>query len=404
MIIRLGLKELKRNYIINILCFLQISLIFIVLSAMLTSVLNKYEKYKPFNELLDGKGIYIDIISLFYTENNTPYTVYDEKNLSEKLGITNIDSVCYMKKLWVNQNVNTCVLSDGFINKYKPELETGNWFSQNENLPEGVIAGVISDNSDNINVGDIFELSSVFDDEISVKVYVTGKFSDDTSVLYTAAESDNNISYEDMFMTYNHKVEEMPLLILRSKDIDLAVPEMPRQITGPMIISYNNDISQIDEDANYNRLLSNGDFKVYSSLTKMNENSLQVIYEDLFRLMPMIVSVLLLVVISVISMSAVNTKSRIKTYAVYYICGMQWKHIVFIEAVKSIIIISAAGFVSFIICCIANNRNILGGLLIGTGLWQIISWIIIGVVFTFVSTLLPTFIIKKETPVTVFRC
>ena len=82
---------------------------------------------------------------------------------------------------------------------------------------------------------------------------------------------------------------------------------------------------------------------------------------------------------------------------------MQWKHIRFIEALKSSIIVTSSAILSMLICITANNRSIFGGLLIGVGFWQIVSWICIGMIFIMTATLLPGIIIKKQKPVSVFH-
>lgn len=403
MIFRLALKELKRNHVINILCFFQITLIFVVTSAVLTTVLNKYERYKPFKNILDEKGVYVDVLSLEFEDNELIYPAYDESNLTEKLGLKNVDSIYCMKNLWIDQDVNTCVLSDEYIEMYEPELKNGKWLTESENLPDDVIPVVISENDDNINVGDIFEITSPFGIKARIKAYVTGVLSDNTSVIYTASESNIHASYEDMFVPYNHDFEEKTLIIIKNSDLEKHCPDITRNLYGPMIITYNESITDDEINENFDKLMLNGEFKIYSTLENMNKNSKEIVFEDFFKLLPMIIAVLLLVIISIISVSAVNTKTRIKTYAVYFLCGMQWKHIRFIEALKSSIIVTSSAILSMLICITANNRSIFGGLLIGVGFWQIVSWICIGMIFIMTATLLPGIIIKKQKPVSVFH-
>lgn len=403
MIFRLALKELKRNHVINILCFFQITLICVVTSAVLTTVLNKYERYKPFKDVLDKKGVYVDVMSLNFVENELVYVAYDEDNVIEKLGLKNVDSIYCMKNLWIDQNANTCVLSDEFIEMYKPKLKDGKWLAEIKNLPDDVIPVVISENEDNINVGDVFEITSPFGIKAKIKAYVTGVFSDNTSVIYTASESNIHTSHEDIFVPYNSKFEEKPLIIIKNSDLEKYYFDITRNIYGPMIITYNESITDAEINENYDKLMLNGDYKIYSTLENMNKNSKEKVLEDLFKLLPMIIAVLLLVIISIISVSAVNTKTRIKTYAVYFLCGMQWKHIRFIEALKSLIIVISSAILSMLLCITASNKSFLGGLLIGFGFWQTVSWICIGVIFIMTAMLLPSIIIKDEKPVSVFH-
>ena len=107
--------------------------------------------------------------------------------------------------------------------------------------------------------------------------------------------------------------------------------------------------------------------------------------------------------LSILSVSAINAKTRMKTYAVYYICGMKWYHVVTIEVIKSSIIVLLAGIISLIFCNIEKNKILFGKLLIDTGLKQMICCFITGLIFIAASAIIPRIMIGREKPVTTFH-
>ena len=60
-------------------------------------------------------------------------------------------------------------------------------------------------------------------------------------------------------------------------------------------------------------------------LTEMDQNSKQYLYQQLYQLLPIVAVLLVLVLVSSISSSALATRRRLRDYAMFYLCGMQWK-------------------------------------------------------------------------------
>lgn len=57
------------------------------------------------------------------------------------------------------------------------------------------------------------------------------------------------------------------------------------------------------------------------------ENSLVYINGQLIKLVPMLICVIVLVIVSSVSASAVNIKKRLGDYGIYYLCGASGTHI-----------------------------------------------------------------------------
>lgn len=405
MIFKLGLKELRRNIFINILCTLQLSVIFVVVIAMVSSVVSRFEKYLPFKEELNQKGVYLQVDQMIYEnmEDNLKYPVYSKEVIKNDIGLTKVKNVFCFYDIWVRQESSVIAYDNETISKYTPEMESGQWLSEKKALPEGVIAGVISENNDNINTGDVIELNEAFSNE-SIKVYIVGKIADGSAIIGTSQAERNDYTCDNLYRIYDFTIEKQPLLIINHEDLLNTNAPFMTQVRGSVIINYEDNISEEEVEANYNTLMRNGSlFYGYSTLDDMHKNSIKYIYFEVLRLLPMIISIFILTAISILSISAVNAKLRIKTYAVYYICGMQWKDIIKIEIIKSNAIVLISGLISYVLSLFADKQVIFGGLIIQNGFYQIISCAFVGLLFIILSIVFPFVITKKEKPVTVFH-
>ena len=63
------------------------------------------------------------------------------------------------------------------------------------------------------------------------------------------------------------------------------------------------------------------------------ENSLVYINGQLIKLVPMLICVIVLVIVSSVSASAVNIKKRLGDYGIYYLCGAKWNAYIKIDLV-----------------------------------------------------------------------
>lgn len=406
MIFKLGLKELKKNLFINILCFLQLTVIFVVAIAMISSLVSQFEKYIPFKEELSRKGFFLQVDQMNFSLESDPKTkivVDSEEVIKNNMGLKNVEKVLCMKDVWVTQEAVVRAYSSELVKKYTPEMESGEWLSEKNLFQDDVISGVISENSDNIDTGDVIEISEAFGNG-SLKVYIVGKIANGTTIIGSSQAEEEEYTCDNLYQVYDFNIEEKPLLILNYEELKKTEIPFVTQVRGSLIVNYDDTITSKEIKENYETIMRNKNlFYGYSSLDEMNINSKKNIYSAVLKLLPMIISIFILTAISILSISAVNAKIRIKTYAVYYICGMQWKHIIIIEIIKSSIIALLGCIVAAIICTFAKDEVLFGGLIIRNGILQILGCLLFALLFVLLSVVFPIMITRKEKPATLFH-
>lgn len=313
--LRLGIKEFFRRIYTNIFTALQLSVVFILLISIISSVQSRTELYTPVKDYLDGNGIYTMTIS-------ADTDIITEKDLKEKY--SDVDSVLasYITDA-VYQNGEGKIISynDEIINMYTPKLDEGSWFESSK-LSDDMLYGVASYSS-GLKVNDTVEIENTRYDEsdktfthpIEEKfaVKIIGVLSEHAQVF----GADTYISEEDDFRNlYADYDESKPLLLLSQKQ--LTAKKIGYTInTNKQIIKYKNGLSD-EQIQKLNKELGSStpvplkDFRSVSEL---------YVYEQIIKLLPILICIVLLVIVSTVSISALNVKSGLRTYSIYYVCG-----------------------------------------------------------------------------------
>lgn len=138
-----------------------------------------------------------------------------------------------------------------------------------------------------------------------------------------------------------------------------------------------------------------------SSIDAINQNSLSYIYESVKLLLPIAIAVLILVMTSVISMSALFTKQQLRYYSIYYICGLKWKRCVLINFYSALLTASGALFVTFL--GVACFQPALAQTVVSLGGWQLLICTLLTVFYLLISVILPVQIVYGQTPKDILR-
>ena len=125
MIFRLGVKEFIRNIYLNILTILQLTVTFILVILLVSSVASRLRLYKPFSQDFQSKGAIIhtnsspDPDSFFWRNeeiiNKYPCFIKDITGLY----VASIDTNNYPLNIWA--------YDDKIVENFTPILEEGSW-------------------------------------------------------------------------------------------------------------------------------------------------------------------------------------------------------------------------------------------------------------------------------------
>lgn len=395
MLLKFAVKNIKRSKLMSLLTVCEMTCAAVITLVMVSSVLIRYRYYAPFRDMFESKGLYCEFSSAankdFYGENKAEDFLADDDILPylhspERIAACNIVSCGVMTDKGLLA-VNNFSYNDEVIRRFTPKLKSGRWL--NESDKADCIECVVSKNEYGWENGSRVEI------DLGEKKYtalVVGVLEDSSKIVGGFAVHSSNDDFSIFFNPYDHEVEQEPLMIFSSQYLQ-KLGAVQGLFSG-CLITYPESVSDEQLKADQQQLAKYG--CAYSmALTDLDKNSKQYLYRHLYDMLPIIIVILVLAFVSSLSSSALTTRSRLRDYAVLCVCGMQWKHCVLIELIKSAVL-AAVSLVLTIIAAVCIPQ------LLSVSI--ILSWISIGSVsvivamFLLVSIAAPYFISKTSTP------
>lgn len=389
--LRLGIKEFFRRIYTNVFTALQLAVVFLILLAIVSSVKSRTELYLPIKNFIKGDGIYT-------TSMLIGSDIINEKDLMEKY--PEVDSVIssYTPDVsYMNGDGKIISYPDDLINRYAPKLESGRWFA-NSDLSENTLYGVASYGS-GIKVNDTVVIDYVHYDESDTtfthpieetfNVKIIGVLSENAQVYGADTYTSEDDDFRNLYGDYD---ESKPLLLLSQKQlIDKGVGYTIN--LNKQIIKYKEGLSD-EQIENLNNELGT---TIFITLDDFRSASELHVYEQIIKLMPILICIALLVIVSTVSISALNVKSGLRTYSIFYVCGSSRSQCLGVCLVNSIL--TAVMAIAFAV--IAMNAGDIFGLLSKTVISTNIAGIFacgVSVILQIVcSMVMPVALMSRET-------
>lgn len=399
MLFKLGLKNLKHNLLMNIFTILQMTVVFIILISIISTIVSRFRYYEPIKGFLNRKGYFYNI--QYGINPDTMMTLRTTDEIYDL--IEGEDEIVAQYEVWLeyrhnDDNDTDEAVKDHFIsydNKYAeiftPELESGHWFDFSRPIQDTVPV-VVSKNNYGLKVGDIISLYCM---DSEIKAEIIGILKDDTKIIDTSFRSKEKIDYRNFYRDYKFEREESTAFLMLQRDlIDKSVI---MQLNGNVFVTYSDNTSEeVMEKSNKTMKKMRA---IYSQSTEiMKENSFEYIFSQIYNLMPIFVCVFILTLVGAISTSALSAKRQLKNYAVYYICGLKWKQCALINFFSSLTCVLISFVTSISVAFIAKTAGILGKTVIELGLWQLLGCAIIILLYILLSMILPISIIGNNSP------
>jgi hypothetical protein len=297
---------------------------------------------------------------------------------------------------------------DLWIEKYQPEMKEGRWLTNS--VDSNQIEVVVSENDYDVNVGDTITFTAYnYPDGVTFTAKVVGIFEDNSKVMginvYDYNEG-NNMNFNNLYYPFNHEIENQ-IAILASYsainsitadfDLEFETDYVVQPIISNLIITYPDDESDEQIEADKQKILQYG-YANTVSLEEMKSNSRDYIMEKANMFIPIIIILILLVIISVISSSSLVARKNLNNYAVYYVCGLQWKNCLLVSLFNSLITIIFSTVIAILFLISIPYTSFADNIRIIWSNYIVISFIALIVIQLFISMLMPTIIIGKNTP------
>ncbi len=444
------LKIIKKNFkahpLINILIILQMIAVFTVSLIMTSAVDEKVGDYIAIKDLLENDGLFCNGWFQNFEDNGEVITGTDQ--IKEKLRNVELVSTINYTNLETGYTVTVetpdfgipelgtqstyslmayaLIYDDYAANLYIPEVQEGVWIT--ESNPESEYPqAVITENPYGYKVGDIAKFQVL---DVPIEVEIIGIIGDNEKYLGTI--SNNSIdtidirtpSYLNLFGRHFNSVrDEYTNLGYTEEQIERSFEsdgytEGEEPVNQPVVffsmdewnktgaeaimsdllyIKYNESITE--EEKMYNRKFVNEDMPLLSyslRFSEIQENSLNMIMNDVYTLLPIIAAIYILAMIGSISVNAINCKNQSKSYSILYLCGAKKKHLILISMLYNIIVCLTALIITlggFLIC---KSANLLENTVIQAGVYQLLLAVIIILVFVCISCIVPYVMLSKK--------
>ena len=395
MLLRFAVKNIKRSKLMSLLTVCEMTCASVITLVMVSSVLIRSQYYTPFRDMFEANGVYCEFTT---PANKDAYgqaaaedylandDVFEQLHSPESIAAVNLVSCDVACENGIVA-ANNFSYNDEIIRRFSPKLKSGRWL--NESGSADCIECVVSRNEQGWEVGSRVEI------DLGGKKYtvlVVGVLEDSSKIVGGFAVHSTGDDFNVFFNPYSCEIEQKPLMIFSSQYLQ-KLGAVQGLFSG-CLITYPESVSDEQLKADQQQLAKYG--CAYSmTLTELDKNSKQYLYRHLYDMLPIIIVIAVLAFVSSLSSSALTTRSRLRDYAVLSVCGMQWKHCVLIELIKSAVL-AAVSLVLTIIAAVCIPQVLSVSI--------ILSWISIGSVsvivamFLLVSIAAPYFISKTSTP------
>ncbi len=400
-----ALKNIKKDFSLNVISILQLTATLVMTLFMLSSILIRLQYYVPFSDYFEANGLLCVFSSVANSKlyDGAPLDKFvPGSELSDYLHSSiNIAACNQVFCTLTNQpecQFNAISYNDEIINRFKPALSSGRWLNNSSNATE--IEAVITENKYGWKVGDRIEISYFnIPNSLEIPVKIVGELKKDTKIPGGFSPRTGSENFTSFYSTYSFDVEEKPLIIF-SADYLSIIDKDNKIVQGAfsnVLITYPDDFSD-EKLLEEQQILSEMGCISAISLEKMKPNNTKYLFEQMYTLLPIIGALFVMVIVCGISISALSTKRRLKDYAIYSICGMQWKKISLVNLVQAIIIVTFSNI--FAICCLCVLKHISDSVKIKIELSSasIIAACTICICYLAISMLMPIILAHSYTP------
>lgn len=400
-LLKTALKNIRKNLVMNFICLIQLTAVFLITAFMTSTMCIRYQTYLPLKNILDSKGFYAQYgngIASAVKPGGDPMSDWIF-SAEELCGYVNADSAVIIREQWLHYEAvgnfaDTLFYNNDLISRYSPELKRGRWLSAEPDELEMVIP----DNFYGLDVGDIIEftLYNSAGEEIAAKAKVVGVMEDNANVL---GKTNNRDVTGDTHRYFYRRLDDLQSpVVLTSKDaLERFYPQGSEFLSFHTVFFMYDDIS--DEELSEAISAANDtNTELMLKLDHINQDSLEYLKNELLKLLPITVVLLILVIISSISVSAIAARSRLKDYAKYYVLGLEWRRCALVNFFQALVIAAAA----LIFAC--AGLIVIGGTALAETfmiIWNaplFISLLSVTALYLAFSMIMPMFMLRSESP------
>lgn len=412
--IKLGFKEFQRNIFVNLFIVVQLAAAMILIAAVISSILSRSVYYTPFKDVLSKDGVIITC-----ADSDAFMSEADGKRVLNKIeDIDGVSQVCAGYSVYAyydpsgknddkHKTQSPVALDDGYIEHYDPAMSGGVWLSQTNSHDSDKLYGVITDNG-SIKTGDVITLTYGYyeDDDVNFENYVTkempveivGTIKDGSKVLDFGKRYSvhDNFDFRDLYVDYYFEKETVPRLFIPLSQIQGDAHLNFVTYHGNIIVNFEEGLSQERQDELKEQLNIEG--MMQGELKQINSNSKDYINTQLIQLLPILICSFTLVIVSSISICALNASRSLRVYGVYFLCGCRWKSCLLINIISNMITMLLGAYLAAVAMAVIKFTGLISKTVLSFGIWQFAGCAALAALNLLAATVIPVILMHRSTP------
>lgn len=400
-IIKTALKNIRKDAVMNLFTMFEMVAVILLVIVMISSMLIRYRYYTLFQDMFQSKGIYAEF-SMAMDRNAPDGVSFSERSLQDNeifkyLSCPDIIVACNAAIVsYEGETINNYCYNDEVIRRFTPEMAEGRWL--NESRAADHLEVVVSQNN-KWKAGDRLSLGFYCGPEVAVlEAEVVGVLQDNSRQPGGFGRHEEGENFNLFFQPYSYETEETPLMLFSSEYLKTqADGRIVLALFSGSIITYPDDTEDevIEKDI---VTLSDMGCLFSMKLEDMEINNQRYLYEQLYNFLPIILTLLIMIMVSSISTTALSTRRRLKDYTVYYITGLRWRQCAWINFIQSVMISGASVVLSFFIVLVIKTMCLSETITILWGGWTAVFVTGMILVYLLFSMLMPVIIIGRNSP------
>ena len=354
MLFKTALKNLKKSPLMNIICLLQLTAVFIIAAVMVSTMSVRYQTYTPLKKILSGHGIFSTYHHMLFgaIQPGGNFNVDAIFSTEELCGYVNADDAVVIRAQTMGMpDVNTVAMTyfydDELLRRWDPGIKRGRWPSADAD----VLEIVINEGAYGLDVGDEAEfILHTYHNPVApqLKVKVVGVLKDDANILGERGYGDyGDPIYRNLYRSLDTLTDgsSMNFFCASHSALQKHCPTNEVHIIAAFY-TYGDDVSDEEITAamqTSGRMNSSWNLRLES----LNQNSKAYLRDELMKLLPIVVILLILTTVSSISTSAISARRRLKDYAKYYVIGLRWRQCALVNFFQALTV----GLAAMLIAC-----------------------------------------------------
>lgn len=415
---------LRKQWLFTLIIVLETAALLVLTNTMMAAVNSKNMLYEPYRGLLQETGVVVDASNLYMMDcDNEEIMPFLEKYpdlksviafLEERLGvhIHHTDVLSFVGMVGPHSTMyrdkgNTLtyyLLDQEILSKMHLPLSCGRFPADTRNN-DGEIEIVVSGGTD-------ATLNSVYDTPAG-KMRVVGILTDSTyqpfGTGYDHTDRESGVDYDSIFnycLPFDSQTNLGGPFAIAAKGVFPEDTERYNIVPSTIwLVTYIHDISEEAAQQTTDYLRTVGTIQYHQTLTTMREETERQINDIYYRMMPLIITAMIVVLSGLIGSTAISTLRQVRTFGIFFLCGCHRTNLLLIVCLEMLVTLPVSVLLAWgsILVMQQLGFEYLMGLTFG---WSnLLVTVLLLLVLLVLSMILPFGIIKTTSPVkTIKEC